>query len=104
MKIKCIRHTQQCNSETIFSHDRVTINGIWTGDWFYCQLYTHLITTSNYSAIADLHILKSTRAQGEPSQSAFNSRLWNSEGSCSRNTITEAYTEPLEPSPDCHIL
>jgi hypothetical protein len=42
---------------------------------FIAHLYTRLGTTSNYSAIADLHTLQITRAHTKPSQSAVTSHF-----------------------------
>jgi hypothetical protein len=39
------------------------------------HLYTLLISTSNYSAIDDLHTLQFTRAHAKSSQSAFTGRF-----------------------------
>jgi hypothetical protein len=44
----------------------VTIDGIWIGEWIYWPLYTRLGTTSNYSAIADIHTLQITAAHAKP--------------------------------------
>jgi hypothetical protein len=33
----------------------VTIDWVWIGEWIFDHLYTQLITTSNYSAISNLH-------------------------------------------------
>jgi hypothetical protein len=41
----------------------VTIDGVWIG--FVDHFNTRLVTTLNYSAIADLHILKITRAHAK---------------------------------------
>jgi hypothetical protein len=38
---------------------------------FIDHLYTQLVTTSNYNAIANLHTLQITRTHAKPSQSAF---------------------------------
>jgi hypothetical protein len=44
----------------------LTIEGVWIGDWIHWPLiYSQLVTTSNYSAIASLHSLKMTRAHGK---------------------------------------
>jgi hypothetical protein len=48
------------------SRDRVTIDGVWIGDFG---------TTSNYNAVADLHPLQITRAHAKSSQSAFTSHF-----------------------------
>jgi hypothetical protein len=45
--------------------------GLVTG--FIGHLYTQLVTTSTYNAIASLHTLQITRAHAKPSQSAFTS-------------------------------
>jgi hypothetical protein len=42
---------------------------------FIDHLYTPLGTTSNYSAIADLHSYKSLHAKSSPACSVFNSRF-----------------------------
>jgi hypothetical protein len=47
----------------ILSRIYVTINGVWIGDW----IYTQLITTSNYSGIANSHALPFTIARTKSS-------------------------------------
>jgi hypothetical protein len=42
---------------------------------FIDHLYIQLVTTSNYSTIANLHSSQITKAQAKPSQSAFTSRF-----------------------------
>jgi hypothetical protein len=48
------------------SRFRVTIDGVWIGEWIYYDLYTPLGTASNYSAIANLHTLEITVAPAKP--------------------------------------
>jgi hypothetical protein len=45
--------------------------GLVTG--FIRHLYTQVVTTSNYGAIADLHTLQITRAHAKSSQPAYTS-------------------------------
>jgi hypothetical protein len=40
--------------------------GFWIGYWIYWHSYTRLGTTSNYSALADLHTLQITTAHAKP--------------------------------------
>jgi hypothetical protein len=55
----------------ILSRDRVTINGVWTGNWIYWTLTD--LTISNCSAIANSQTLQITTARTESSQSAVSS-------------------------------
>jgi hypothetical protein len=50
-----------------------TGSGLVTG--FLDHLYTQIVTTCNYSVIANLHNLQITRAHAKSSQSAFTSRF-----------------------------
>jgi hypothetical protein len=48
-------------TQMIFSRVRVTIHGVWIGNWIYSQL--HFVTTSFYSTITDSHTLQLTTTQ-----------------------------------------
>jgi hypothetical protein len=37
--------------------------------------HLHIVTTSNYNIIADLHTLQTAKAHAKPSQSAFTNRF-----------------------------
>jgi hypothetical protein len=44
----------------------VTTDRVWIGEWIYDHLHTSLKTTSNYSAIVDLHTSQTTTAPAMP--------------------------------------
>jgi hypothetical protein len=52
----------------ILSRARVTIEGVWIGNWVFDHL--QMVTTSNYSAIANSHALQFTTAHTMSFQSA----------------------------------
>jgi hypothetical protein len=56
-----------CMIHVILSLDRVTVEGVWVGDWLYCALQFGI--TSNYSTVANSHTLQFTAARTKPSQS-----------------------------------
>jgi hypothetical protein len=60
--------------------------GLVTG--FIEHLYTQLVTTSNYSAIANSHALQFIRACTKSSQSAFTSRFLVTDGDSSASLLT----------------
>jgi hypothetical protein len=58
----------------IFSRVRVTIDGVWSGNSIYWPfIHSQLVTTNNYSAITNLHILKISRSHAKSFQSVFTS-------------------------------
>jgi hypothetical protein len=52
----------------------VTIDGVWIGEWTYWQ-QTWLVSTSNYSAVTDLHTSQITGAHAKSSQPAVSIRF-----------------------------
>jgi hypothetical protein len=71
----------------------VTIDGVWIGDSIYWPLiHSRLISTSNYNAIANPHILKITR---EVSQFAFTNRFLITASNSGDSSASRAQVLPL---------